>query len=210
MLRIGGDTSDWSWVPVPHMKRPLGVRINLDRTWLQVMSGLSRAVDARLILGINLEANNRRLTRYEARTFLQRIGKQSIAALELGNEPELYGSLAWFVLHHRRYYGRPHGYDYRRLSARRQADARGAADLSARRTGGRLSEVDRLHAALPSRRRAATVDRHRPPLSASAMLQAAVLGVVSDRRPSICAEGPAEGWQTAWLRRSQRPIAIAC
>ena len=110
VLRIGGDTSDWSWVPVPHMKRPLGVRINLDRTWLEVMSGLSRAVDARLILGVNLEANNRRLTRYEARTFLERIGKWSIAALELGNEPELYGSLTWFVLHHRRYYGRPHGY----------------------------------------------------------------------------------------------------
>ena len=112
VLRIGGDTSDWSWIPVPHMKRPLGVRVNLDRTWLRVMSGLSRAVDARLILGVNLEANNRRLTRYEARTFLQRIGKQSIAALELGNEPELYGSLAWFVLHHRKYYGRPHGYNY--------------------------------------------------------------------------------------------------
>ena len=112
VLRIGGDTSDWSWVPVPHMKRPLGVRINLDRTWFQVMSGLSRAVDARLILGINLEANNRRLTGYEARTFIQRIGQQSIAALELGNEPELYGSLAWFVLHHRKYYGRPHGYGF--------------------------------------------------------------------------------------------------
>lgn len=112
VLRIGGDTSDWSWVPVPHMRRPLGVRINLDRTWLQVMAGLARAVDARLILGLNLEANNRRLTRYEARTFLRRIGRQSIAALELGNEPELYGSLAWFVLHHRKYYGRPHDYSY--------------------------------------------------------------------------------------------------
>ena len=112
VLRIGGDTSDWSWIPVPHMKRPLGVRINLDRTWLQVMSALSQAVDARLILGINLEANNRRLTKYEAKTFLRRIGKGSIAALELGNEPELYGSLAWFVLNHRRYYGRPHGYNY--------------------------------------------------------------------------------------------------
>jgi Glycosyl hydrolase family 79 C-terminal beta domain len=112
VLRIGGDTTDWSWYPVPGMTRPAGVRINLDRAWLGVMAALSRTLDARLIMGINLEADNRRLSGYEARRFLGGIGRDRIAALEIGNEPELYGNLAWYVIDGHKYYGRRHGYDY--------------------------------------------------------------------------------------------------
>jgi hypothetical protein len=112
VLRIGGDTTDWSWYSVPGMSRPAGVRIDLDRAWLGVMAALSRTLDARLIMGINLEADNRRLSGYEARRFLSGIGRDRIAALEIGNEPELYGSLAWYVIGGHKYYGRPHDYDY--------------------------------------------------------------------------------------------------
>jgi Glycosyl hydrolase family 79 C-terminal beta domain len=112
VLRIGGDTTDWSWYPVPGMARPAGVRINLDRAWLGIMAALSKTLDARLIMGINLEADNRRLSGYEARRFLSGIGRDRIVALEIGNEPELYGSLAWYVIKGHKYYGRPHGYDY--------------------------------------------------------------------------------------------------
>jgi hypothetical protein len=94
------------------MTRPQGVRINLDRAWVGTMATLAKTLDARLILGINLEAKNRRLSGYEARTLIDGIGRSRIAALEIGNEPELYGSLAWYVINGHKYYGRPHSYSF--------------------------------------------------------------------------------------------------
>ena len=40
VLRIGGDTGDWSWYPIPHMQRPLGVRYALTPTRFQVVPRL--------------------------------------------------------------------------------------------------------------------------------------------------------------------------
>jgi hypothetical protein len=112
-LRIGGDGTDWTWYPVPHMAQPGGVKYSLDRNWLKVARSLAQALKTRLILGINLEANSRRLAGYEGQTFVKAIGRSSIQALELGNEPELYGSFPWYKnaagIHIR---GRPAGYDF--------------------------------------------------------------------------------------------------
>ncbi len=57
-LRIGGDTSDWTWWPVPGVQKPLGVRYSLSRDWVQVMAALTKTLGARVILGINLELNS--------------------------------------------------------------------------------------------------------------------------------------------------------
>jgi hypothetical protein len=112
-LRIGGDGTDWTWYPVAHMAQPGGVKYSLDRNWLKVAHAVSQALRTRLILGINLEANSRRLAGAEGRAFVTGIGRQAIGALELGNEPELYGSFPWFKntagIHVR---GRPQGYDF--------------------------------------------------------------------------------------------------
>jgi hypothetical protein len=78
------------------MRRPPGVTITLTRRWLAVTRALARDLRARLILGIDLEADNARLARAEARALVNGIGAQSIEALELGNEPELYGSFGWY------------------------------------------------------------------------------------------------------------------
>lgn len=92
VLRIGGDSSDWTWWPVPHMSRPAGVRYDLTPTWMRVARAAARDVHARLILGINFEADSTRIAAAEARAMVNRIGRPSIDALELGTEPELYGS----------------------------------------------------------------------------------------------------------------------
>jgi hypothetical protein len=100
VLRFGGDTTDWTWWPVPGLVRPRGIRYSLTRRWLAVTAATARALNARLILGINLEADRRRLARAEARALVSAIGPRYIAGLELGNEPEAYSTLGWYYLHH--------------------------------------------------------------------------------------------------------------
>jgi hypothetical protein len=113
VLRIGGDGTDWTWWPVANMPRPGGVKYDLDQRWLNVARALSQTLNARLILGINLEANSRRLASAEARAFNGGIGAKSIQAFEIGNEPELYGSFPWYRNAAGRHIsGRPRGYDF--------------------------------------------------------------------------------------------------
>ena len=97
VLRIGGDSTDWSWWPVGGVRRPAGVRYAVTGGWLRRVREVASALDARLILGLNLAADNRRVAAAEARAFLDGVGAQYISALELGNEPELYASFPWEV-----------------------------------------------------------------------------------------------------------------
>jgi hypothetical protein len=110
VLRIGGDSTDWSWWPVPGMRKPRGIRIVLGPSFAAVLRALARASQARLILGIDLEAGSRRLATVEARRLIQSVGRGSVQALELGNEPELYGNWPWLMRDGIRILGRPPGY----------------------------------------------------------------------------------------------------
>jgi len=113
ILKIGGDSTDWAWWPVPGMARPPGVRYTLGRRWLGATRRVARALGARLILGIDLEADSARLAATEARAFLAGIGRQWIDALELGNEPELYPSWGWYrAADGVEIPGRPHSYGF--------------------------------------------------------------------------------------------------
>jgi hypothetical protein len=73
---------------------------------------LAEAVDARIIFGVNLEADSTKVAAAEANAVIGGIGRQSIDALEIGNEPELYGSFSWYrTPAGRAVTGRPLGYD---------------------------------------------------------------------------------------------------
>ena len=112
VLRLGGDSTDWTWWPVPGLRKPPGIRYTLTEKWMQITKALTAATNARLVLGINLEADNRRLAGGEARVFVDDLGRRSIGALEIGNEPELYGSFGWYRSKRgREVRGRPHSYD---------------------------------------------------------------------------------------------------
>ena len=112
VLRLGGDSTDWSWWPVAHVARPAGVRFTLTPNWLDVVRSVATAVRGRLILGVDLEADNRTVAAAEASAMVQRVGRSSVAALELGNEPELYGSFGWYTsAGGKPVLGRPHDYD---------------------------------------------------------------------------------------------------
>jgi hypothetical protein len=68
----------------------------LGAGWATAARALAQATGARLLLGLNLEADRPRLDQVEAHQFLTRIGRGNIGALELGNEPPLYSEVPWY------------------------------------------------------------------------------------------------------------------
>jgi hypothetical protein len=95
VLRIGGDTTDDTWWPVAGASQPPGVTYTLSPNWAAITRSLASELRARLILGINLEADSAAVAATEAGQLVSGIGRDRIEALELGNEPELYGIFTW-------------------------------------------------------------------------------------------------------------------
>ena len=90
VLRIGGASTDTTWWPVTGLARPAGVNYDLTPTWLQTTSALVRALNAQLIVGVNLALDRPDLAAAEAQALLGTIGSDSIRAFEIGNEPDLF------------------------------------------------------------------------------------------------------------------------
>ena len=112
-LRIGGDSTDWVWWPVAGATKPGGVRYALNDRFIKVTAALARDLSAKLILGIDLEMDSATDAVAEANALVQGIGQSSIQGLELGNEPELYGSFTWYKNKSGvDVKGRPPGYDF--------------------------------------------------------------------------------------------------
>lgn len=110
-IRIGGDTTDWSWWPTPGVRKPPGVTYTITPDWLRVAHATAAALGAQLVPGIQFEADSSRVAASEANAMVKTIGSKYISAFELGNEPEVYSALGWYhtpagvqVL------GRPSGY----------------------------------------------------------------------------------------------------
>lgn len=97
VLRIGGQSTDRTWWPVPGTNRPLGVTYNLSPAWIASARGLVAATGAKLILGLGLEANRPRDDAVEASQLLAGLGRAAVDALEIGNEPELYSIVPWYL-----------------------------------------------------------------------------------------------------------------
>jgi hypothetical protein len=112
-FRVGGDSTDSSWWPEPGIQRPPGIHYRLDQHWLGVAAAVTRALDARLILGANLEANDVEIALAEAHAFNAGLPAHTIQALELGNEPGLYSRFPYYhTATGRAVMGRPRGYGY--------------------------------------------------------------------------------------------------
>ncbi|HEY3727946.1 MAG TPA: glycosyl hydrolase family 79 C-terminal domain-containing protein [Solirubrobacteraceae bacterium] len=96
VLRIGGQSGDRTWWPVGGMRRPPGITYDLTPRWMTSAHALAQATNARLILGVGLEADRTRIDAVEARQLLKGVGRRYIDALEIGNEPELYPLIPWY------------------------------------------------------------------------------------------------------------------
>jgi hypothetical protein len=148
VLRIGGDSTDSTWWPVPGLQSP---------RWLAVVRRLAEATRARLILGINLEADNTRIAVAEARALVAGLRRKRIEALELGNEPERYADPAQ---------ARPPGYDFQAFMGEfaRFESLLPRLPLAGPATGS-LSWLSHLSGFLASEPRLAQVTYHRYPLN---------------------------------------------
>jgi hypothetical protein len=97
-IRIGGESTDRSWWPTPGVPQPLGVTQTLGPAWGQALQQLADSTNAKLLLGLNLEANRPRIDQEAADRYLGLVGRRYIGALEIGNEPDLYPLIPWYKL----------------------------------------------------------------------------------------------------------------
>ena len=112
VLRIAGDSADRTWWPAAGLVRPAGVAFDITPRLLAVTRALARALRARLIVGLNFEADDAALASAEARALIDGLGRGAVRALELGNEPDLYASFPWYRLPDGQpVTGRPSSYD---------------------------------------------------------------------------------------------------
>ena len=110
VLRIGGASTDTTWWPVAGLTRPAGVNYDLTPNWLQTTSALVHALNAHLIVGVNLALDRPDLAAAEAQALLGTIGGDSIRAFEIGNEPDLFAHDALYATSQGRVYARPRSY----------------------------------------------------------------------------------------------------
>jgi Glycosyl hydrolase family 79 C-terminal beta domain len=112
VLRIGGDSTDRTWWPTSGLASLPGLKYAITPRWLAVTRALADALKARLILGLNLEADSPELAASEATALLSGIGSRRVKAFELGNEPDLYATFPWYHTSSRQpVTGRPSDYD---------------------------------------------------------------------------------------------------
>ena len=98
VLRVGGVSADRSWWPINGYRKPIGIWYDLTPKWAASLRGLAQAARARLILGVNLEADRPTLVRVESHELVRRIGRRYIDSLQIGNEPNLYRTVPWYAL----------------------------------------------------------------------------------------------------------------
>jgi hypothetical protein len=167
VLRIGGDSTDRTWWPASGQVKPRGVEYSISSRWLAVTRALAQDTGARLILGVNLEANQSSIAVAEARALLSSIAHRSVLALEIGNEPNWYSTLPWYRNSAGRLImGRPSSYDLRgftgEFSALRKRLPRVAL---AGPTVGALPWLQNLRGFLAAEPRLRVVTLHRYPLN---------------------------------------------
>src|SRR5437764_682881 len=49
VIRIGGGSTDHTWLPVAHMRKPGGVSYAITRQWLSVAKSMAHVLNARMI-----------------------------------------------------------------------------------------------------------------------------------------------------------------
>jgi hypothetical protein len=95
-IRIGGQSTDRSWWPVPNLSVPVGVTYALGTSWARAAALLAQRLDAQYVMSVNLEADSPRISQYEADELLRAIGPRYIKDFEIGNEPDLYTHTPWY------------------------------------------------------------------------------------------------------------------
>lgn len=117
-LRIGGDTTDWTWWPVPGMAQPPWARWTLTPAWMAEAQKLLEDLHAHLIIGINMEADNPLVATTEVNAIKAGIGPTVPTTFEIGNEPELYPKWPFYITKAgQTVFGRPASYSFLQIDS---------------------------------------------------------------------------------------------
>jgi hypothetical protein len=113
IVRIGGNSADYTWWPIRGVLPPGAVRYALTKGWLRMTRGFASKLAAKLIMGVNLAGGRPSIAAAEARAFMEGIGTKYLSALEIGNEPDLYSNAIWYTDRRRvAFFARPPTYNF--------------------------------------------------------------------------------------------------
>ncbi|MGZ6695964.1 MAG: hypothetical protein ACXVFL_09995 [Solirubrobacteraceae bacterium] len=90
-LRIGGNSADRAWWNPAGAPRPPSVRIDLGHRWLAALAALEHRVHAPLTLTLDLALQRPANALALARAAQAALPAGTLRALEIGNEPDIYG-----------------------------------------------------------------------------------------------------------------------
>jgi hypothetical protein len=90
LLRIGGNSEDKAYWNPTAGALPSGATISVENTHLSILSALHTATGSRFILGLNLARSDAANAAALVQAADTTLGASSVAAYELGNEPDLY------------------------------------------------------------------------------------------------------------------------
>jgi hypothetical protein len=90
LLRLGGNSGDSAWWPIPSMQKRQRFLYPLTPQWAARVHALLEALGGKTILGVNLKEGPKivaRIAPLEVADFDRYVGAGLIDAFELGNEP---------------------------------------------------------------------------------------------------------------------------
>jgi hypothetical protein len=93
-LRIGGNSEDESWWNPIGAMQPAGVSYDVTPDWMAGLAASAAQTGSPLILGLNLGQGDPQVVVDLAQASLAALPDGSIAAFEIGNEPDLYATHA--------------------------------------------------------------------------------------------------------------------
>lgn len=102
LLRIGGRSSDESWWDPARRRAPAGVNFAITPRWLARLDEVVRVSGAHVLLGLNLAIRRPAAAAAWARAAAGRLPARALVGFEIGNEPDLYGHVAWYGVRVRR------------------------------------------------------------------------------------------------------------
>jgi Glycosyl hydrolase family 79 C-terminal beta domain len=114
MVRVGGNSTDESWWNPTLRSRPLGITNDITNDTLDNLAASTPTNGSRLILGLNLGQNNPALAKDFAQAALVGLPSGKIYSFELGNEPDIFASHAYYSdpLTGQTVFVRPAGYSF--------------------------------------------------------------------------------------------------
>ncbi len=116
VLRIGGNSTDLSYVVGPGVKPLRYQGYELTPSWMATTGALAKALGAHMIMGVNLAANSLKLAAAEVRNYVIALPKGSIESVEIGNEPNIYNKITvYHTASGKPVHARPRSFGYRQF-----------------------------------------------------------------------------------------------